>query len=34
MNNETMISCNWKMNPSTLEEVTKFTQTIIEYSNI
>jgi triosephosphate isomerase len=32
MNNETMISCNWKMNPSTLEEATKLTQHIIEYS--
>lgn len=32
MNNEIIISCNWKMNPSTLEEAIELTQTIIQYS--
>ena len=32
MNNEIIISCNWKMNPSTLEEAIELTQNIIQYS--
>ena len=32
MNNEIIISCNWKMNPSTLEEAIELTQNIIKYS--
>lgn len=32
MNNEILIACNWKMNPSTLEDAIKLTQHIIEYS--
>ena len=32
MNNEIIISCNWKMNPSTLEEAIELTQNIIQHS--